>query len=308
MKKVSILILMLLSVCRMSFSQQITGTDLSMDRSVGGISSGTFVRITFSFPTTTPDGRDTTLTGAIAMNSDVYDKTTTAKGLILNHQYTIMRYNECPSRTSSMQVESLLLSDAFLIGKGTGSNYIIVSPDNYGFGGDDVEMQAYLYGDFTARGSLDCLRAAKTVLASEGYEYGDILASVGYSQGGHSSMATMKRVDTTGEYPDLKFNYFCCGGGPHDLDAIYKMYVADGATTTSPVVIPLIYSNITKMERLTGNEIFEKYSDMDLYPSPICDSVAIWYNGKYSMGNINSRLLISAGCSSVDVARVSIPM
>ena len=289
MKKV-LLTFMVSVCCAASYAQEVISTE-EMTKSISSMEMGTFTRIVSSFPTTTPTGEDTIMHGAITMNDSVYDKLIVPKGLILNHQYTITLSNSCATLTENMIMESGLLSGNIMgVFQGIDNNYIIVSPNNYGFGGEKIDRQAYLYGDITAKGALDCLRGAQTVLADLGYTYGNILASVGYSQGGHSSMATLKLTETDSNYSDIKFDYVFCGAGPYDIDAIYKQFVAEGSESNYPASIPLILSNITSMEQLMGNEVFSNYSDEDLYNEKIADKITEWYNGNYSINTINNYL------------------
>jgi len=290
MKKIFLLTLAAIACCATAFSQEVIKTE-DMPKKITSFSLGdNCKRIIFSFPTTTPTGKDTVMHGAILMNSEVYTNKSAPKGIILNHQYTITASNQCATRAESLNIESMLLTENGLWGviKGVNNNYIIVSPNNYGFGGDKIDRQAYLYGDITAKGALDCLRAAKTVLDNEGFTYGSILASVGYSQGGHSSMSTLKFSETNASYNDIKFDGVFCGAGPYDIDVFYKQLVKDGAVTRYPVSLPLTFSNITSMEQLMGNEVFTKYSNKDLFSEKITDKVPEWLNGSYGSDSINT--------------------
>ena len=304
-----LLLLLALNACAVVlWAQQILNIDLSATRQVANYNLGTFVKVTYAFPTVTPAGNDTIMHGAIAMTDSVYYGQREARGLILNHQYTLTNASGCASLNPSMSMESMLLSDKYLLYSGTGSNFIIVTTDNYGFGCSVVNKQAYLYGDITAVNALDGLLAAKQVLAALHICYGDILASVGYSQGGHSSMATLKVAESISKYQQLKFDCVICGAGPYDLDEIYNIYFTPGAYVKYPVALPLIFSNITAIEQMKGNPAFATYSDADLYDAPLARNIARWYNGQLHGDEINQQIFSLYGATdSVKVALLASP-
>lgn len=80
--------------------------------------------------------------------------------------------------------------------------YVVVMPDYLGYGESDLGYHPYLQAENTAEVSIDALRAGHEALRRLGVATSGSLFLTGYSQGGHSTMATHRAIerDHVGEF------------------------------------------------------------------------------------------------------------
>jgi hypothetical protein len=108
-----------------------------------------------------------------------------------------------------------------LIGKGMGSNGLVaVLPDYIHMGAKATPgIQAFMHAASEASATIDLVRAARNFCAQQQIELSEEVFLSGYSQGGHSSMATARVMQT--DFPD-EFNVVAAapGGGTYDLAGI----------------------------------------------------------------------------------------
>jgi hypothetical protein len=107
------------------------------------------------------------------------------------------------------------------IGKGIASNgYISLTPDYIHMGYDaSPGFQAFMHATTEAAATIDLIRATRTYCQNNGIDYNSQLFISGYSQGGHSSMATCKAIQEL--YPDeFTITAAMPGGGTYDLSGI----------------------------------------------------------------------------------------
>ena len=252
-----------------------------------------YYRVNYTYPSVAPDGSTpVTLSAALIFPRDVFEHNKSlsvgsrkydASGLILCNHFTITRDIEAPTRTTSMSIEAPLVL--------LGPRCIIVSPDGYGFGSTVDKPQAYLMADAIARNNIDAVRAARSLLAQMGYTYGDLFAQLGYSQGGHSSMAVQRYVDTHGAEPDAisHIDYTLCGDGPYDIGAMLDSLVQPGSRSMFPCAIPLIIQG-----QIEGAGLPVSYSDC--LRAPLDTKAIEWLNAKvYSASVINKYIYETVG-------------
>ena len=73
--------------------------------------------------------------------------------------------------------------------------YVVVMPDYHGYGDSTLGYHPYLHAHNTAVVSIDALRAAKRLLSDRSVATSGKLFLSGYSQGGHSAMATHREIE-----------------------------------------------------------------------------------------------------------------
>ncbi|MBR5963760.1 MAG: hypothetical protein IK000_06385 [Bacteroidaceae bacterium] len=253
----------------------------------------TYYRVNYTYSSVAPDGTTpVTLSAALVFPKDVFEhnkpltvgsRTYDASGLILCNHFTITRDIEAPTQTSSMDIEAPL---ALL-----GPRCIIISPDGYGFGTTADKPQAYLMADAIARNNVDAVRAARRLLARMGYTYGGLFSQLGYSQGGHSSIAVQRYVDTHGTEPDAisHIDYTLCGDGPYDISAMLDSLMVPGARSMYPCAIPLIIQG-----QIEGAGLPVSYSDC--LRAPLDTKAIEWLNAKvYAADVINHYIYDTVG-------------
>lgn len=162
------------------------------------------------------------------------------KGIILANHYTKAADRECPSNRI-IQIEAIFS----VLG------YAVVMPDYIGYG-KTVDMDhPYLDWRSTAQSSIDSYFAAKEYLEDNGYNIGDEVYNVGYSQGGSSTMAVLRMV--TESYSDkIKFTRSFIGGGVFDIEATFDD-ILENDFTGIPYAMPLIINGLNCAQNLNLN-------------------------------------------------------
>ncbi len=104
--------------------------------------------------------------------------------------------------------------------------YVVVVPDNWGRGATSLNQETYLLGSRTAMNARDFLLAALDdpavvpLLAGSGSQ----VALVGYSQGGHSSLALWRLFKMSQD--GITVREVFAGGGPYNLYETFRGVVA----------------------------------------------------------------------------------
>ena len=213
---------------------------------------GGFWRYDFNYETVDADGETPiVLSAAIFLSSAVHNKTVKAKGCGLLNHYTITDNTQRPTNvTSGFTLEGVFAN----------SNYIIIESDGFGFGLDVENSQKYLQGRATARVNIDALLAGRKLITEEGFEFGDAILNLGYSQGGNSGMWVNRLVAEGYRSDELpKIDFCIIGGGPYDMYTHYRK-LADENLTQYPVALPLILSGMIDAgeNRVKNEDVFNE--------------------------------------------------
>lgn len=265
-------------------------------------------RLTFHYRSVDPlhPGDSITMSGAIFVPNDIYDRKKKAAGILLLNHPTVMRRSEAPSTYESHIIENTIEGNIIALEK----DYIMVCADYYGFGLtekiDGVKQpQTYLYADCTARHVLDAYESAKVLLAEEGYDVGNVLVNMGYSQGAHTSMAALKTTVEDSHYGGVKFDYTICGGGPYDLQAFYEELMKTDKYAY-PVAVGMLMAYTHQIERAQGNADFTDIALGDLFDEAMVPHVDdYFYNGDYGASITNRDIFILYGESKgMDVKKM----
>ena len=161
------------------------------------------------------------------------------KNIILVSHYTIGANYEAPSE--SFPLEGLLVP----------MGYALVCPDYIGFGITRECVHPYLCANVTAHNVVDMLQAVVPYLDSIGRKpVNDDIYLMGYSQGGATTMAVQRLMETVGEryskYP-IRRNF--AGAGPYDIAATYDDAVKRDYLGI-PCAIPMIIQGMNVGENL----------------------------------------------------------
>lgn len=233
---------------------------------LSGIGSGKIHSISGTYWSTDQDGLPIRLSGKIMLPASGR-----IRNYILLSHFTIGADRECPSR--SFQLEGLLALDG----------YALIIPDYIGYGASADRIHPYLCSNLTARNVVDMLDAAVPYLEKiNRIPEDDSLILMGYSQGGATTVAVQRLLESD-EYADqytILRNF--AGAGPYDIavtydDAIKKDY------TGIPCAIPLIVLGLNEGEHI-GLDM------ANYFQSPLLENYEEWIlSKKYTtkeMGNL----------------------
>lgn len=215
-----------------TFADEITGTYTITSSLFGDIQ-----RVNFIYTTVDLDGETPIeLSGAIFLPKSVWQQHKKAPGFALCSHYTV---------TSNAESAGSIQSDLELEPFVAGSGFIAIASDGRGFGETRDKQQSYLLGRTTARNNIDAFIAGRKLLKENyNYEVGSLIVTVGYSQGGHSTMWINRLVSEGYRGDELpRIDYTLSGGGPYDTVSMYKEMLKSGESTY-PVALMLIFDGL----------------------------------------------------------------
>jgi len=113
-------------------------------------------------------------------------------------------------------VENMMLDHAIF----TSHGYVSVNVDYVGLGTSDYDYHPFLHRDSEARSMIDGLRAARHMALALGVELSGKVMLKGFSQGGHTAMATQREIEAN--YLD-EFDLVASApmAGPFELEATF---------------------------------------------------------------------------------------
>lgn len=307
-KRILTIIVVLMTLTGTAWGQQPDGELPRIVKDEADVFGSGMGRLSYYYRSVDPlhVGDSITLSGAIFVPNDIYDRKKTAAGIILLNHPTVMRRNEAPTTYESHLIGNTIEGNIISLEK----DYIMVCADYYGFGVTETidgvkQPQTYLYADCTARHVLDALENAVLLLKKEGYSIGNVLVNMGYSQGAHTSMAALKTVVNDSHYGGVKFDYTMCGGGPYDLQAFYSELMKANKYAY-PVAVGMLMAYTHQIERAQGNADFANITLGDLFDEAMLPKMDdLFYNGDYGASFTNRDIFILYGESStLDVKKM----
>lgn len=200
-------------------------------------------QVSGTYQSTDAYGKPMTLSGAV-----YYPKDQVLKGIIVSNHYTVCADYEVPSNTCYM--------DAWLAAKG----YALIMPDYMGYGATVDSVPPYMQADLTARHVIDMTLAVRSFFAERGLniQSPDIII-MGYSQGAHASIHTMRILEDPENYPEYKdaqlyIKKCYVGGGPYYVSAFYQLCVESNFISI-PCSVPMLLVGMNVGR--AGNDIFD---------------------------------------------------
>ncbi|MDQ7822257.1 MAG: lipase family protein [Candidatus Eremiobacteraeota bacterium] len=169
---------------------------------------------------------------------------------VLSYQHgTIFERRKAPSYLNSCS-ESILMLHTF-----AAHGYVVSMPDYIGLGRSPL-MHPYLVAGSEASSSLDMLKASKQLCAKLGVALNGTLFLAGYSQGGHSTMALQRLLETE-HRPDLPVTASAPMAGPYNLYMLWSTWIGRPCYLSSAVMAKgvLAYNNAYNL-KLPMGEIF----------------------------------------------------
>jgi len=134
--------------------------------------------------------------------------------------------------------------------------YAVVATDFLGYAQSGYPYHPYAYADSEASSMIDSIRAARNAATSLGLTLNGKVMVTGYSQGGHSSMATQRAIELmdTGEFKLVAAAHLA---GPYSISGA----LIDGVQNPILGVQALVPFQITSWQKVYGN-VYDKVTDV----------------------------------------------
>ncbi len=213
-----------------------------VDEGVGGASYGVTVH-RLIYNTVDPFGEPTIASGAVVLPTAAPCSLSIASYM----HGTILDREDVPSRLSN---ETLV---GYFLG---GYGYVTALPDYLGLG-DSPGQHPYMHAQSEATASIDMLRATREFCAQRGIGLNGQLFLVGYSQGGHTCMATHRMIETL--YPDeFQVTASAPCSGPYDASGVQAAVITSDQPYPAPYYLPYVLLSYGRI--YPG--LFEEVSDV----------------------------------------------
>lgn len=274
----------------------------------------------FEYPTKSYTGEDILLSATLIAWTPAAPKAgDKIESVHIYNHYTITADRECPTSCISQGVtqEQNLLRMLCLEDYGTRigtpvpfvGRCIVIAPDYEGYGLTKDRVHPYMAQQVTAQQVADATTYGLALYRKELAQTGNSLLplsddwrsfTLGYSQGGSTSLAVHRYIEENNLDEALRFQGSICGDGPHDLIATMRYYFDDngdsfGAETghrkgvvTMPVVLPLIIKGmLDSSPELKGYQL-EDFLSQQFIDTGIVD----WLSSKdFSTDDIDQKLV-----------------
>jgi len=222
----------------------------------------------------TSDAQGNTIIGSGAIFFPV-DPTGTVCFPRMSYQHgTVLRKTDVPSNLDDGSLLSGVSSAT--------SGYVVTAPDFHGLG-DGPGFPTYVHAKTEAFAVIDLLRAGEEFCATKGVNINDQLFLVGYSHGGHATMAAHREI---AEFHSNEFTVTASAplSGPYDISGVMADVMTGPATYNQPGYAPYV---VLGYQEAYGN-IFNNLSDV--FAAPYDSIVGVMYDGTNSLGAINPLL------------------
>lgn len=281
MKKLYLPILAILFSCTFSYSQYVvnyqlmesfTRTALVQHLQNQGIPT-LFIPINngldiykITYNTVSYDSTPTTATGTLFVPTEL----TCAAPLAAYCHGTILKKTDAPSNRVGEYIIGLVFS---------GDGYVVTMPDYLGLGGGSG-LHPYIHAQSEATATIDLMRAARELLPQLGVSLNDQVFITGYSQGGHSAMATHKMIEEhlPGEF---KVSMSSPLSGPYDVSGVQAEVITRDSSYGSPGYLPFVV--------FSYNMVYNLYNDYSqIFVSPYDTLLPPLFDGSVGLGTIDA--------------------
>lgn len=185
---------------------------------------------------------------------------------------TMARKRDAPSRLKGEYVIGLISAS---------TGYCALMPDYLGLG-DGPGLHPYIHAQSEASATIDFMRAARLACDSLHVVLDDQVFLMGYSQGGHATMATQKKIQES--YSD-EFHITASApmSGPYDVSGVMADIITSDSTYPAPSYLPYIL--------LSWNPIYHLFDSVQhVMITPYSTTLPPLFNGNYTTGYIEARM------------------
>lgn len=182
-----------------------------------------------NYATVSYDGSMTTASGGLAVPRARRNESVERAPLVGYSHGTVLHKEGVPSRGGGETAIGLLLAT---------DGYLVAMPDFLGLG-DSPGFHPYTHAKSEATAVVDMLRASREVAQVEKVDLNGKVFLVGYSQGGHATLATTREIET---YHASEFNLKGSApmSGPYDVSGVQEQYLLAFTPYPTPGYLPYI--------------------------------------------------------------------
>ena len=197
----------------------------------------------------------------------------TCKMSLVSYQHgTILAKEEAPSRNTGEVIIGIALAT---------DGYAVSMPDYLGLGDSPIPVHPYVHAHSEATASVDMLRASKEIIQdSLGYQLNDQLFLIGYSQGGHATLALQKLIEEqlTSEFT---ITFSDPMSGPYDLSNTQAEVITNDSMYSQPAFLPFVI--------FSYNEVYNLFSiDSAIFVHPYDTLLPPLFDGTHDIGDVNA--------------------
>lgn len=162
------------------------------------------------------------------------------------------------------------------------SGYAMVMPDYLGLG-MSPGIHLYQHARSQATASIDIMRVCRTIMENDNKQLNGQLFIVGYSQGGHATMATHRMIqeELNGEF---EVTASAPGSGPYDMSGAQLDMVAAFEPYAVPGYLPYV---IQSYQHIYGN-LYD--SIQQIYVPPYDETIPPLLDGTVNFGVLNAAM------------------
>jgi pimeloyl-ACP methyl ester carboxylesterase len=191
---------------------------------------------------------------------------------LVSYQHgTILQKEDVPSRLAGGEV---------IIGLSMAADgAVLCMPDYLGLG-DSPGLHPYVHAETEARAVADLLVVALDICDELAITLNDQLFLIGYSQGGHATMAAHQMIQ---EHYSSYFTVTASApmSGPYDLSGVQAGIISQGGVYPNPGYLPYLL--------LSYNEVYDIYESVsDFLVSPYDVLLPPLFDGLHTMGDVNA--------------------
>jgi hypothetical protein len=159
------------------------------------------------------------------------------------------------------------------------TGYFCTMPDFLGLG-EGPGIHPYIHAKSEATATIDMLRACRDFLPDLGLSWDKRLFLLGYSQGGHATMATHREIQLYYE-PEFVVTGSAPMSGPYDASGVQEDVITSFDPYPTPGYLPYIL--------ISYNYVYNIVPDIpSVLKSPYDTLILPMFDGTYSMDEINS--------------------
>ena len=235
------------------------------------------------YATVDTDGSAISASGALALPTNA----TSASPLASYQHGTILKREDAPSQSATGERNVAILMAS--------AGYVTAAPDYLGLGLSQ-QFHPYVHAASEASAVVDMLRASSALAAREGVSLTAQLFLLGYSQGGHATLAAHRQIEAS-HSEEFQVTASAPGAGPYDLSGTMADRRLDAATPhPNPYYLP--YTLIAM------NRVYELFAtDAEVFVAPFDQQVVPLFDGTHGSDEINA-LLPAAPIAAVKPAIV----